>query len=76
MCVGINQLIVGYLNECEFVKQRQLIYNFVFVGQNKKAGGEGGNREAEEAEQLLLTNKSLTDLTTILTQLVGVIVGM
>nr|XP_034324271.1 serine/threonine-protein kinase ULK4 isoform X2 [Crassostrea gigas] len=37
--------------------------------QNKKAGGEGGNREAEEAEQLLLTNKSLTDLTTILTQL-------
>ncbi|XP_062580885.1 serine/threonine-protein kinase ULK4-like isoform X2 [Saccostrea cucullata] len=37
--------------------------------QNKRAGGEGGNREAEEAEQLLLTNKSLTDLTTILTQL-------
>lgn len=41
-----------------------------FFGQNKRAGGEGGNREAEEAEQLLLTNKSLTDLTTILTQLV------
>ncbi|XP_048734641.2 serine/threonine-protein kinase ULK4-like isoform X2 [Ostrea edulis] len=37
--------------------------------QNKRAGSETGNREAEEAEQLLLTNKSLTDLTTILTQL-------
>lgn len=40
--------------------------------QVKKAGaGEGGTKEAELAEALLLTNKPFTDLTTLLTQLVG-----
>lgn len=37
--------------------------------QSKKSAGDAGSREAEEAEQLLLSNKSLTDLTTVLTQL-------
>ncbi|KAK3093040.1 hypothetical protein FSP39_010415 [Pinctada imbricata] len=37
--------------------------------QSKRVANEGSNKEAEEAEQLLLTNKTLTDLTTILTRL-------
>lgn len=37
--------------------------------QTKKAGMDGGTRDAEDAEQLLLINKSLTDVTNVLTQL-------
>lgn len=37
--------------------------------QSKRTGGEAGNKEAEDAEMLLLHNKPLTDLTTLLTQL-------
>lgn len=37
--------------------------------QSKKTGGEAGNKEAEDAEMLLLNNKPLTDLTSLLTQL-------
>ncbi|VDI57338.1 serine/threonine-protein kinase ULK4 [Mytilus galloprovincialis] len=37
--------------------------------QSKKSGGEAGNKEAEDAEMLLLNNKPLTDLTSLLTQL-------
>lgn len=37
--------------------------------QAKKAGGDAQTRETEEAEQLLLMNKALTDLTSLLTQL-------
>jgi hypothetical protein len=43
---------------------------FVYV-QAKKAGGAGGTKEAEQAEALLLTNKPIIDLTSILTQLVS-----
>lgn len=40
------------------------------VGQQaKKAGGEGASKETEDAEHLLLQNKSLTDLTSLLTHL-------
>ncbi|XP_053386677.1 serine/threonine-protein kinase ULK4-like isoform X1 [Mercenaria mercenaria] len=40
------------------------------VGQQaKKAGGEGASKETEDAEHLLLQNKALTDLTSLLTQL-------
>ena len=38
--------------------------------QAKKAGGEGASKETEDAEHLLLQNKALTDLTSLLTQLV------
>lgn len=47
---------------------------FLFFHEQLKKGGGGsgeGNKEAEEAEQLLLTNKPLTELTPLLTQLVG-----
>lgn len=37
--------------------------------QAKKAGGDAQTKETEEAEQLLLMNKALTDLTSLLTQL-------
>ncbi|XP_052814405.1 serine/threonine-protein kinase ULK4-like isoform X2 [Mya arenaria] len=37
--------------------------------QAKKAGGEGSSKETEDAEHLLLQNKALTDLTSLLTQL-------
>jgi hypothetical protein len=46
----------------------------VGVFQARKAAGAGdtaAGREAEEAEQLLLSNKPLTDLTPVLTQLVS-----
>ncbi|XP_052237565.1 serine/threonine-protein kinase ULK4-like isoform X3 [Dreissena polymorpha] len=40
------------------------------VGQQaKKAGGEASSKETEDAEHLLLQNKALTDLTSLLTQL-------
>ena len=43
--------------------------DYVLFLQSKK-GGAGDTHEAEEAESLLLTNKPLTDLTSLLTQLV------
>ena len=38
--------------------------------QSKKAGGDSATKETEEAEHLLLMNKALTELTSLLTQLV------
>jgi hypothetical protein len=53
-----------------FIINQPLFINTDF--QSKKTGGEAGNKEAEDAEMLLLHNKPLTDLTSLLTQLVGI----
>lgn len=67
----INCLQQIFLNCSLFKCMKHRFTHCIILLQSKKTGGEAGNKEAEDAEMLLLNNKPLTDLTSLLTQLVG-----
>lgn len=71
--INFNKII---LIKSEIVRDNWYRIVLLFEITKRLEGREGMGGWAGATEQLLLTNKSLTNLTTILTQLVGVIVGI